>query len=114
MIKFAILLRRRAGLTSGQFAEYHRDQHGPLFMSLPVVRDNVRRYVQQHKVGGSLPGLPPTTIDGITELWFDDVESVARLFTDPSSLATIRPDEEKFLDLPGCEFILSAEHLVYP
>lgn len=114
MIKFTILLRRRTGLTPEQFAEYHRDEHAPLFMSLPVVRDNVRRYVQQHTVGGSLPGLPPTTIDGITELWFDDVESVPRVFTDPSYLATIRPDEEKFLDLHGCEFILSAEHPVYP
>jgi len=114
MIKFTILLRRRAGLTHEQFVDYHRQQHAPLFMSLPVVQDNVRRYVQQHTIDAPLPGLPPTTIDGLPELWFDDVESVANVFTAPSYLETIRPDEEKFLDLHGCEFILSEEHPVHP
>jgi uncharacterized protein (TIGR02118 family) len=114
MIKFTILLRRRPGFTHTQFVDYHRRRHAPLFMSMPVVRDNVRRYVQQHTVDASLPGLPATTIDGITELWFDDVESVARVFTAPSYLDTVRPDEEKFLDLHGCEFILSDEHTVHP
>ena len=88
-------------------------KHAPLFMSLPVVRDNVRRYVQQHTLDVALPGLPPTTIDGVTELWFDDVDAVARVFTAPSYLATIRPDEETFLDLHRCELVLSEEHLVH-
>ena len=114
MIKFTILLRHRPELTRAEFVEYHRRRHAPLFTSLPVVQDTVRRYVQQHTLDASLPGLPPTTIDGITELWFDDVESVARLFTDPSYLEIVRPDEEKFLDLHGCEFILSTENPVLP
>ena len=114
MIKFTILLRRNPELTHQQFVDYHRDQHAPLFMSMPVVQDNVKRYVQQHTVDASLPGLPPTTIDGITELWFENLDGVANVFTAPSYLETIRPDEAKFLDLAGCEFILSEEHPVYP
>ena len=114
MIKFTILLRRNPELTHEQFVEYHRDRHAPLFMSLPVVRDNVRRYVQQHALDASLPGLPPTTIDGITELWFEDIEAVTNVFTAPSYLETIRPDEATFLHLEGCEFVLSAEHPVHP
>lgn len=114
MIKFTILLRRKPGLTHAEFVDYHRRHHAPLFASSPVVKDNVRRYVQQHKLDVALPGLPSTTIDGVTELWFDDVESVGRLFTDPAYLATIRPDEEKFLDLHGCEFVLTEENLVIP
>lgn len=114
MIKFTILLRRRPELTHAEFVDYHRVRHAPLFASLPVVQDNVRRYVQQHTLDVSLPGLPSTTIDGITELWFDDVEAVARVFTAPSYLEVIRPDEEKFLDLHGCEFILSEENPVLP
>ena len=113
MIKLTILLRRHPALSREQFVTYHREEHAPLFMSLPVVRDNVRRYVQQHTVDAALPGLPPTTIDGITELWFDDVDAVARVFTAPSYLATIRPDEETFLDLHRCELVLSEEHLVH-
>ena len=112
MIKFTILLRRKPGLTHAEFVEYHRQHHAPLFASSSVVKSNVRRYVQQHTLDVSLPGLPHTTIDGITELWFDDVESVARLFTAPAYLEVIRPDEEKFLDLHGCEFVLTEENPV--
>ena len=114
MIKFTILLRRNPELSHEQFVAYHRDQHAPLFMSLPVVQDNVRRYVQQHTLDESLPEMPPTTIDGITELWFDDLAGVANVFIAPSYLEIIRPDEAKFLHLQGCEFILSEEHPVHP
>ena len=113
MIKFSILLRRRPGTTHAEFVAYHRDKHAPLFMSLPVVQDNVRRYVQQHTFGAALPGLPPTTIDGITELWFDDVAAIAAVFTAESYLHTVRPDEATFLDLERCEFIVSEEHPVH-
>lgn len=113
MIKFSILLRRRPGMTHEEFVAYHREQHAPLFMSVPVVRDKVRRYVQQHTLAVTLPGLPPTTVDGVTELWFDDVESIAAVFTAESYLAIVRPDEAKFLDLEHCEFIISAEHAVH-
>ena len=113
MIKFSILLRRRPGMTHEEFVAYHREQHAPLFMSMPVVKENVRRDVQQHTVDVTLPGLPPTTIDGVTELWFDDVESIAAVFTAESYLATVRPDEAKFLDLELCEFLVTTEHPVH-
>ncbi len=114
MIKFSILLRRRPGTTHQEFVDYHRTNHAPLFMSLPVVQQHVRRYAQQHTIDATMPGLPPTTIDGITELWFDDVDSIAAVFTADSYLETIRPDEAKFLDLEHCEFIVSDEHPVFP
>ena len=36
MIKFAILLRRRPGLTHVEFVDYHRHHHAPLFASSPT------------------------------------------------------------------------------
>lgn len=114
MIKFSILLRRRPGMSHEEFVAYHRQNHAPLFMSMPVVQEHVRRYTQQHTLDATMPGLPPTTIDGVTELWFDDVEAIGAVFTAQSYLETIRPDEAKFLDLAGCEFIISEEHPVYP
>ena len=59
-----------------------------------------------------MPGLPPAKYDGITELWFDDASDIAALFNDPDYLAQIRPDEERFLDLHGCDFIVSQENIV--
>ena len=112
MIKFTILLRRKSSMTHDEFVEHHKTVHAKLFMSMPVVKDTVRRYVQQHAVPADLPGMPPARYDGITELWFDDPEALARCFSDPEYMAHVRPDEESFLDLHGCDFVVSIETIV--
>ena len=112
MIKFTILLRRNPSLSHDAFVAYHREQHAPLFCDLPEVRQHVRRYVQCHTIAASLPGLPPASFDGITELWFDDAAGLAAVFTAAGYMQTIRPDEAKFLDLERCEFVLSEETTV--
>ena len=109
MTKFTILLKRKAGLTFDQFVEHHKNVHANLFLSVVVVKDTVRRYVQQHTMHVDLPGMPPAKYDGIAEIWFDDVAALSRCFTDPEYMARIRPDEESFLDVHGCDFIVSNE-----
>ena len=114
MVKFTILLTRKPSLTHAQFVEHPRDKHAALFMSVPVVKATVRHYVQQHALPIELPGMPPVKYDGITELWFDDVEAIGRLFSDPEYLERIRPDEASFLHLEGCDFIVSEESPIFP
>lgn len=113
MIKFTILLKRKASLTQQQFVEHHKTKHASLFMSIPVVQQTVRRYVQQHALDVQMPGMPPKKYDGVTELWFDDADAIARCFTDPEYMEKVRPDEESFLDLHGCDFIVSTENPVF-
>ena len=113
MIKFTILLKRRPSLTHDEFVEHHKSVHAKLFMSVAVVKQTVRRYVQQHGMDIDLPEMPKTKFDGMTELWFDDVASLGRCFSDPEYMARVRPDEESFLDLHGCDFIVSAENVVF-
>ena len=112
MVKFTILLKRKPGLTQEAFVDHHRNRHADLFMSMPVVKAHVRRYVQQHALPVELPGLPPTKYDGVTELWFDDVAGIGAVFSDSDYMKIIRPDEESFLDLHGCDFIVSEENVV--
>ncbi len=112
MIKFTILLKRNTSMTRETFVAHHKSTHAALFMSVPVVKETVRRYVQQHTMSVELPGMPPAKYDGITELWFDDVSALARCFSDEQYMAKVRPDEERFLDLHGCDFIVSSENVV--
>ena len=112
MVKFTILLTRKSSLTHAEFVEHHKTIHADLFASIPAVKDTVRRYVQQHAIPVELPGMPPVKYDGITELWFDDVDALARCFSDPEYLARVRPDEEAFLDLHACDFVVSTENVV--
>lgn len=101
-------------LSREEFVDHHRNAHAALFLSLPAVRETVRRYVQQHALPVDLPGMPPLKYDGVAELWFDDIEAIGRLFSDAEYLRVIRPDEASFVDLEGCDFIVSEQHLVLP
>ena len=112
MIKFTILLKRKASLSQEEFVHHHRGVHADLFLSVPAVRETVRRYVQQHAMVVDLPGMPPAKYDGVTELWFDDLAALGRCFSDAEYLDRIRPDEASFLDLHGCDFIVSTETTV--
>jgi len=112
MIKFTILLRRKQDMSHDEFVQYHKTNHAPLFMSLPEVQQHVRKYVQGHTLPVELPGLPPPAYDGTTELWFDAVDDIAKVFTAPRYMELIRPDEEKFLDLHGCGFLVCTENQV--
>ena len=76
------------------------------------MKQHVRRYVQCHATGESIPGLPDSKIDGSTELWFDDLAGLAGVFASEKYMEEIRPDEAKFLDLHACEFLLGIENLV--
>lgn len=112
MIKLTILLRKRKDLNHEEFVQYHQTKHAPLFMSLPAVQQYVRRYVQGHPQPLDLPGLPPRTYDGTTELWFETPDDIAKVFTDEEYLRLIRPDEAKFLDLAACHILVLNENVV--
>lgn len=109
MVKFTILLRKRADLSHDEFVTYHKTKHAPLFNALPEVQQYVRKYVQCHTVSVPMPGMPPPAYDGITELWFDDVADIGKVFTAERYMALIRPDEEMFLDLPDCGLLVTTE-----
>lgn len=113
MIKFTAMLVRNPALTHDQFVSHHRTSHAGLFMSLPASAEHVRRYVQSHNLDRDLPGMPRSRYDGVTEIWFDDIDGFAAVFTAPDYLATIRPDEETFLDLAAGDVFLSSENVVY-
>lgn len=114
MIKVTFMLVRNPKLSHEEFVEHHQRSHAALFMSVPVVKQTVRRYIQQHALQVQLPGLPVMKYDGITELWFDDLESFGRCFSDAEYMARVRPDEERFLDLLACELLITTENVVFP
>jgi uncharacterized protein (TIGR02118 family) len=74
MIKIVGLLTRKQGITHDEFVRHWFDIHGPLAHAVP----GIRRYVQSHITGTrTRPDVPETNVDvdGIAELWYDDLES---------------------------------------
>ncbi len=86
MIKSISLLTRRPEFSHEQFVKYWLEVHAPLALGVP----GIRRYVQSHITAErSRPDIPTTdvAIDGIAELWFDDVAAMERSNATPEAKA---------------------------
>ena len=82
MIKVLGLLTRKEGTTHEEFVRHWFDIHAPLAHAVP----GIRRYVQSHITGTrSRPDIPETAVDvdGIAELWYDDLEAMQRAGASP-------------------------------
>jgi EthD protein. len=108
-IKFTTLLIRNPQMSFENFVKHHREKHIKLFSSVPIIQKKVLRYVVSHTISAPVPGFPPQKYDGIVEFWFDNIISMISIFIDRKYLATVRPDEKRFLDLKACDFIITRE-----
>ncbi|HEY8288055.1 MAG TPA: EthD family reductase [Acetobacteraceae bacterium] len=82
MIKVVGLLTRKDGITHEHFVRHWVETHAPLAHAVP----GIRRYVQSHILDTrTRPDIPETAvqIDGIAELWYDDLESLQRAAATP-------------------------------
>ena len=111
MIKVSVLLKRKPGMSVEEFHHYWKDVHGPLLLSVPELMRYIRRYVQCHAIAETFAGTPgaASEYDGIAEMWGDSLDDVRRALAEPRYMEVIRPDEEKFLDLANCVFIVTEE-----
>jgi uncharacterized protein (TIGR02118 family) len=81
MIKMIALLKRKPDLSHAEFVGHWRKTHGPLAQGIP----GLRRYIQSHiETTRSRPDIPdiPVEVDGIAELWFDDMAAMETVHQD--------------------------------
>jgi uncharacterized protein (TIGR02118 family) len=113
MIKVLGLLTRKEGTTHEEFVRHWFDVHAPLAHAVP----GIRRYVQSHITGTrGRPDIPETAmeVDGIAELWYDDLEAMQRAGATPEMKAltddgalfigqikTYVIEERQIIPLPG-------------
>jgi len=107
MIKLTFCLVRLPHLTREQFQDYWRNTHAPLVASVAETL-RIRRYVQLHSLPeAASAGIrqsrnAPPDFDGVAELWFDSLESLAENGQRPEAQAAgalLLEDERKFIDL---------------
>jgi uncharacterized protein (TIGR02118 family) len=73
MLKLVYCISKRVGLTDDEFFRYWKNIHGPIGARIP----RLRKLVQSHRL--SVPGdKRRPDYDGMAELWFDDMGSLAR------------------------------------
>ena len=108
MIKYVSLVKRKSGLTPEEFVQYWKEKHGPLVVK---VVPEIRKYVQNHLV--RTPGVD-YDIDGIVEIWWDDLAAYQRVqaWMKSDEAKALHEDEEKFLDTSNPRRYIVEEHVI--
>ncbi len=113
MIKLAVLLKRKAGMSFTAFDRYWDGTHGDLVVGIPEFARHVRRYSQAHLIdptyGGEGMAWKRADFDGIAEVWFDNLEAMRRAFNEPRFIATVGPDDHQFVDSAAVSILVTHE-----
>ncbi len=94
MIAAISLIRRRADIDMATFRRHWLDPHGVMTAELP----GLRAYVQHHCVASPATNAVARglDIDGMPELWFDDIAQRTRAYTSPR-IAECNVNSEAFI-----------------
>jgi uncharacterized protein (TIGR02118 family) len=120
VIKLLFCLRRRTDLSRDEFQAYWRDTHGPLVQSHAATL-GIHRYVQSHSHPDDLSLMiaagrhPPEPYDGVAELWFGSLDTLAAAASTPEGRAAAHAlfeDEQRFIDHARSPLMLVDEHPV--
>lgn len=121
MIKLVYCIRKRADVSDEEFHRYWLEQHGPLVRSFAEVT-GAKKYIQSHTIEpennarrAESRGFAPA-YDGITEVWWDDLESYqggADSEARRHAGATLAEDEAKFIDISQSRVFITEEHVIF-
>ncbi|GAA3641512.1 hypothetical protein GCM10022223_71010 [Kineosporia mesophila] len=110
MIKLAFMVRRIEGMSPEEFVRHHREQHAPLFASIPEAKQYVRRYTISHPI--EAPNYPAPTYDGLTEIWFDNWADHDAFFASDNYKTLVQPDEPTFVSFETSFSLVTEERTV--
>lgn len=107
MVKRIHLLKRKQGLTQEEFLRHWKEIHAHIAARLIP---GLRKYVQNHPVGLAAEG----EIDGIAELWYDDLKSLQYSTTwhETDAAKELRDDEDRFFDRAMVISFIAEEHVI--
>jgi uncharacterized protein (TIGR02118 family) len=92
MIKVVMFVHRRPGMEFEEFRRHYEEVHVPLALSkFRFLKRYVRNYIPPAAAAAPL-------CDCVTELWFDDLESLQAQARETAGDAELRADEEAFMD----------------
>ncbi|MFK7896272.1 MAG: EthD domain-containing protein [Myxococcota bacterium] len=106
-VKLLALLRRRSDLTPEAFHAHWTGPHAALFTETPALRDHILAYQQNHRFPADYERDPETHWDGLAEQWYASLEKFYAGAGGGPFEEIVAPDEERFIDRPATQFILS-------
>lgn len=86
MIKILALLSRRDEISREEFLRHWHNEHAELSHAVPGVRRYVQNVIVQEPARNDMPN-HDIAVDGIAELWYDDIESWRAAIASPQGKA---------------------------
>lgn len=105
MLKFVVVLYKRASLTEEEFSRWLREVHGPLAEKLP----GLKRYIQNFVVAD--PNRKHPGWSAVVELYFADWEAMESAWRSPEGIAATG-DLGAFADLERTTWSVVGERCV--
>jgi hypothetical protein len=115
MLKLILGVSRRADWSRDEWLVHYKERHGPLVAGLQIFGSQTLRYVQNYAFSPPSNAVIPNhavMIDGISELWYSDLEAIRAAYADPAYMSRIRPDELSFCDLHSIVGGIGREHSI--
>jgi uncharacterized protein (TIGR02118 family) len=110
MIKLAILLKRRKGMSHQEFLDYRRDVHAPLLLSIPETKKYVRKFIVSTPVEAE--GYQHSPYDAMVEAWFNSVQDLNAFYLSDNFVNKVDIDHINFLDVPAAVRLVTEETVV--
>ncbi|CAI6329125.1 unnamed protein product [Periconia digitata] len=117
MFHVKLFYNRKEGITPEQFNDYWANKHTELVTPFHL-RIGVVKYSQYHSTPefrdlARAEGAPPILeFDGAAEFWMHDIQTLAKMQSDPFYIEKIRPDEEQFIDGKSLKLIVGVDYIV--
>lgn len=90
MLKMIFVGKKDPNKTMEEYKKYYLEQHAPLAMKMAPA---MRKYTINFPV--ERPGKEPPPFDFITEVWWDDADTMRRFYKSDVYRDVIHPDEVK-------------------
>jgi uncharacterized protein (TIGR02118 family) len=97
----AIVRRNEANYELDAFHEHWLKHHGGLFQTIPELREPLWGYDQNHGLRD-----PNAAFDGVTEQWFESLDSFVQSLSAPSFATDVNPDVATLLDPENLHFVM--------
>jgi uncharacterized protein (TIGR02118 family) len=105
--KMLCILRRNAALDLDTFHEHWLTHHGGMFQTIPELTEPLWGYEQNHGLRD-----PGAQFDGVTEQWFESLESFVESIAIPAHSDTVSADVAYFLDPASLHFVMAGKPTV--
>ena len=101
------ILRRNAALELDAFHKHWTEHHGGMFQTVPELRDPLWGYDQNHGLRD-----PEAAFDGLTEQWFESLDSFVESLSAPAVRDSVNPDVAYMLDPASIHFVMTGRPTV--